>query len=203
MATATAAQTTLAATFWLDRPGTTPQQRAIRAVILAIVGTLLLWASAKVKVPFWPVPMTMQTFAVLVIGMAYGWRLGGATLLLYLAEGAVGLPVFAAGGGITYFAGPTTGYLIGFVAAAVVVGWLAEQGWDRSHGRSLAALLIGDVILFVPGVIWLSFFVDGLAAAIAAGVTPFILGEIAKIALAAVGLPLVWRLATRDRGHEQ
>jgi biotin transport system substrate-specific component len=104
----------------------------LQQVLLAIAGSLLLWVSAKVQVPFWPVPMTMQTFVVLGLGAAFGWRLGMATVALYLLEGAMGLPVFAGtpekGIGLAYMAGPTGGYLAGFVVAAGITGWLAEKG---------------------------------------------------------------------------
>ena len=107
------AQPTLVDVLWSPGTGSNPA----RAIVLALIGSILLIISAKIQVPFWPVPMTMQTFVVLVLGIAYGWRLAGATVLLYLAQGAVGLPVFAAGGGLTYLAGPTGGYLIGFLLA--------------------------------------------------------------------------------------
>ena len=123
----------------------------LRLALLAIAGSALMAVSAKIQVPMWPVPMTMQTFAVLVIGMAYGARLAGATLLLYLAEGAVGFPVFASGGGIAYMAGPTGGYLVGFLIAAVMVGWLAERGWDRNVVLTFLANLGGTVIIKKKG----------------------------------------------------
>jgi biotin transport system substrate-specific component len=187
------AHATLADTVW-SPAGTSP---AVRAIVLALIGTALLTLSAKIQVPFWPVPMTMQTFVVLVLGMAYGWRLAGATVLLYLAQGALGLPVFAAGGGIAYFAGPTAGYLVGFLLAAVAVGWLAEHGWDRSVLRTLAAMLIGTVIIFACGIAWLSTLI-GLPQAISAGLVPFLLGEAVKIALATAILPFAWLLLQRS-----
>jgi biotin transport system substrate-specific component len=186
------AYATLADTVW-SPVGSSP---AARAIVLALIGTALLTLSAKIQVPFWPVPMTMQTFVVLVLGMAYGWRLAGATVLLYLAQGAIGLPVFAAGGGIAYFAGPTAGYLVGFLLAAVAVGWLAEHGWDRSPLRTLAAMLIGTVIIFACGIAWLSTLI-GVARAIGAGLVPFLLGEAVKIALATAILPFAWRFLQR------
>jgi biotin transport system substrate-specific component len=186
------AHATLADTVW-SPVGSSP---AVRAIVLALIGTVLLTLSAKIQVPFWPVPMTMQTFVVLVLGMVYGWRLAGATVLLYLAQGAVGLPVFAAGGGIAYFAGPTAGYLAGFLLAAVAVGWLAEHGWDRSVPRTLAAMLIGTAIIFACGIAWLGTLI-GLPQAISAGLVPFLLGEAVKIALATVILPFAWRLLQR------
>jgi biotin transport system substrate-specific component len=187
------AYATLADTVW-SPVGSSP---AARAIVLALIGTALLTLSAKIQVPFWPVPMTMQTFVVLVLGMAYGWRLAGATVLLYLAQGALGLPVFAAGGGIAYFAGPTAGYLVGFLLAAVAVGWLAEHGWDRSPLRTLGAMLIGTVIIFACGIAWLSTLI-GVARAIGAGLVPFLLGEAVKIALATAILPFAWRLLQRS-----
>ena len=127
-------------------------RKALRAVALAVLGSLLLWASAKIQVPFYPVPMTFQTAVVFLIGLAYGWRLAVATLLLYLAQGAMGLPVFAGtpekGIGLPYMVGPTGGYLAGFVAAAAITGWVGERsrhwlatagGAARRHGRHLSS----------------------------------------------------------------
>lgn len=192
MSAAQSTHPTLAAALW-------PSERVskvLKATLLALVGTAILTISAKIQVPFWPVPMTMQTFAVLVIGMAYGWRLGGATLLLYLAEGAVGLPVFAGGGGAAYLAGPTGGYLVGFVLAAAVVGYLAERGWDRSMLTTLLAMVLGTGIIFLLGVAWLTGLI-GLEKAIAGGLTPFLAGAAFKIVLAAAVLPMAWRLVGR------
>jgi biotin transport system substrate-specific component len=187
------AHATLADAVW-SPVGRSP---AARAIVLALIGTALLTLSAKIQVPFWPVPMTMQTFVVLVLGMVYGWRLAGATVLLYLAQGAIGLPVFAAGGGVAYFAGPTAGYLAGFLLGTVAVGWLAEHGWDRSPPRTLAAMLIGTAIIFACGIAWLSTLI-GLPQAIGAGLVPFLLGEGVKIALATAILPFAWRFLQRS-----
>jgi biotin transport system substrate-specific component len=192
MNVARSAPLTLAGALWPEA-GNTP---ALRRLALMLLGTAVLWLSAKVHVPFWPVPLTMQTFAVLVIGAAYGWRLGGATVLLYLAEGAVGLPVFSGtperGIGLAYMAGPTGGYLVGFVVAAAAVGWLAERGWDRSALRTVAAMVIGHAIIFVFGVAWLTTLLP-FDKAWAAGVAPFYLATVLKTALAAAVLPLAWR----------
>ncbi len=190
---------TLATALW-------PTRSVPRSLILALAGTVLLAISAKIQIPFWPVPMTMQTFAVLTIAMAYGLRLGTATVALYLAQGAIGLPVFAAGGGLAYFAGPTTGYLAGFLVAAALVGWLGQSGWDRTVPRTLAAMGLGTACIFLLGFAWLSVFlslnkdlnaVAALAAAWSAGVAPFLVGAAFKIALAAAVLPLAWRLVDR------
>jgi biotin transport system substrate-specific component len=172
----------------------------LRLGAVVVLGTLLLTASAKIQVPFWPVPMTMQTFMVLFLGAALGPRLGALTVLLYLAEGAAGLPVFAGtpekGLGIAYMAGPTGGYLIGFVAAAFVVGWLAERGWDRSVLRLFVAMAVGHLVLFAFGVMWLAQLV-GLEKAWLLGVVPFYAATLFKTALGACLMPALWQLAKR------
>jgi biotin transport system substrate-specific component len=171
-----------------------------RDVAAVVLGSLLLTASAKLQVPFWPVPMTMQSLVVLLLGMSYGLRLGTATVLLYLAEGAVGLPVFAGtperGIGLAYMMGPTGGYLIGFVLAAAALGSLAERGWDRSLARIAAAMILGHVILFIPGVLWLAVSL-GFAKAVAVGATPFLAATVLKTALGIALMPLAWRWARR------
>jgi biotin transport system substrate-specific component len=165
--------------------------------LVCITGSLLLVAAAKIKVPFWPVEMTMQTFAVMVIGMTCGWRLGGATVALYLAQGAMGLPVFTGtpekGIGIAYMAGPTGGYLLGFLLAAVFTGWLAERGWDRSVPKAAAALIGGLVILYVPGILHLGALFGWDKPILEWGLYPFLAGEAFKMALAAAVLPLAWK----------
>lgn len=192
MQIATGAAPTLIDSLWPRETG-----GFLRLALLAVVGSALMAVSAKVQVPMWPVPMTMQTFAALAIGMAYGARLAGATLLLYLAEGLVGLPVFASGAGPAYMAGPTGGYLVGFFVAAVLVGWLAEKGWDRNVLLTFLANFAGTAIIFALGVTWLSTIMGGFEKALAAGFQPFILGAFVKIALAAALLPLVWKLLPR------
>ena len=169
----------------------------VRLALLAILGSALMAVSAKIQVPMYPVPMTMQTFAVLVIAMAYGARLAGVTLLLYLAEGAVGLPVFASGSGLAYMAGPTGGYLAGFLVAAVLVGWLAERGWDRNSALTFLANGAGTAIIFVLGVAYLSTLVGGLDLAFEKGLAPFAIGALVKVSLAAALLPLVWKFLPR------
>jgi biotin transport system substrate-specific component len=170
------------------------------AVVFA--GSLLLWASAKVQLPFYPVPLTMQTFAVLAIGAALGWRLGLATVLLYLAEGAAGLPVFAGtpekGIGLAYMMGPTGGYLLGYLPAAAVCGWLAERGWDRSVALTALAMLAGTVMIYLPGLLWLGAVVGWDKPVLAWGLTPFLLGDLLKLGLVSAALPLVWRLVGRN-----
>src|SRR6185437_15248600 len=130
----------------------------LRTVILIALGTALLTLSAKVNLPLPYVPMTLQTLVVLVIGAAYGWRLGTATLMAYLAEGAIGFPVFAGPvGGLAPLVGPTAGYLYGFVAAAFVTGWLSERGWDRSMLLLFVAMALGHLLILCAGFAWLAF----------------------------------------------
>ncbi len=184
---------TLANTLW---PTQSANARVARNVLLALVGTLALTVSAKTQIPFWPVPMTMQTFVVLVIGMAYGSRLGTATVALYLLEGALGLPVFAGtpekGIGLAYMMGPTGGYLLGFVVAAWVCGWLAERGFDRSPLKSLIAMSVGHALILVFGVAWLAQLM-GIEKAFMVGVVPFWAATIVKTLLGVVTLPLAWK----------
>ncbi len=200
----TVGHSTLAGVLWPMQAGSSG---LVRNGMLAVLGSLLLIAAAKVQVPFWPVPMTMQTFAVLVIGMTFGPRLGAATVLLYLVQGAVGLPVFAGtpakGIGIAYMVGPTGGYLIGFVAAAYLAGRLAMRGWDRKPLLTALAMVLGMAVIYVLGVAWLSTLI-GVAKALQFGVVPFLLADGLKIVLAMVLLPLAWRGMVRvsGDGHE-
>lgn len=166
--------------------------RLARNVTLALGGSALLALSAKLQIPFIPVPMTMQTFAVLVIAMAYGWKLGSATVLTYLAQGALGLPVFAYGGGLAYLAGPLGGYLVGFVAAAALCGFLAERGFDRRRSTTLVAMISGTASIFVFGVARLASFV-GFEEAVQVGLVAMLPAAAFKIALATLVLPLVWQ----------
>ncbi len=174
-----------------------PQSRSLMVqALLVVAGSLVLAASAKVQVPFWPVPMTMQTFVVLMLGATLGARLAGATVLAYLIEGAAGLPFFSSGGGLAHLAGPTGGYLVGFLLAAVLVGWLADRGYGRSIITTLFAFLVGEVAIFALGVGWLSTF-TGAGKAVALGVTPFLLAEALKVALACALLPFAWKQAAK------
>jgi biotin transport system substrate-specific component len=163
--------------------------RLAALAFFAILGSLILWASAKISVPFWPVPMTLQTGAVMLIGAAYGWRLGVATVLLYLAEGAAGLPVFQGtpqqGIGLAYMLGPTGGYLIGFAVAAFIVGSLAERGFDRNVFQLFAAMVLADAVVFVLGLLWLGSVIGWDKPVLQFGLYPFLLGDVVKIALAA------------------
>ena len=195
LASAPLASAPLASALW----PATGSAALVRNAALALAGSLLLWLSAKIQVPFWPVPMTMQTYAIMVIGAAYGWRLAGATVLLYLAQGFAGLPVFAgAAAGPAYFAGPTAGYLVGFVVSAVFIGWVAERGWARSLPRMAVAMTVGHLLILGLGVAWLSTLV-GVEKAVAVGLTPFWAATALKTALAAATLPLAWRAVDTAR----
>lgn len=192
MTTAALHHPTLLGTLWPASGGT----RVLRAMLVVALGSLLMTVTAKVQIPFWPVPMTMQTFAALVLGMACGARLGMAAVLAYLVQGAAGLPVFAGGAGLAYLAGPTGGYLVGFVLAAGLTGWLASRGFDRSPLRTVIAMLAGDALILGLGVAYLSTLI-GLEKAITAGLLPFLAAEAFKILLAAAVLPGAWRLVGR------
>jgi biotin transport system substrate-specific component len=166
-------------------------------IVLVLLGSALLTLSAKMQVPFWPVPMTMQTFVVLVIGMSCGARLAGATVLLYLCQGALGLPVFAGtperGIGLAYMMGPTGGYLAGFLVAAILVGWLAERGWRRSILRIAVAAAIGHLVMLTLGTAWLATAVGWLRAW-QLGIEPFLLATVIKTALAAAAMLALGRV---------
>ena len=186
---------TLVDALWPSSTNTLTKQ-----IVLAVAGSLLLTLSAKIQVPFWPVPMTMQTFAIMVLAAAFGARLGTGTVLLYLAEGAIGLPVFAGtpakGIGLAYMMGPTGGYLVGFLAAAMLIGWLAERGWDRSIVRLGAAMFAGHVLVFAFGYAWLATLI-GAEKAWTFGVAPFYAATLFKTALAALVLPAAWQLVRK------
>jgi len=163
-------------------------------LVLALSLFNAVLAQVAIPLPFSPVPITGQTFAVLLTGALLGSRLGFAAILAYLAEGSAGLPFFAGGGsGFAKVSGPTGGYLVGFLAAALVVGWLAERGWDRDVPHAVAAMLAGEVAIYVFGLGWLSRFVAG-GQLLALGLTPFIPGDAIKLAAAAIVLSTGWRL---------
>ena len=171
--------------------------RILRGAILVALGTGLLTLSAKVNLPLPYVPMTLQTLVVLMIGAAYGWRLGSATVIAYLAEGAVGLPVFAGPvGGLAPLVGPTAGYLYGFVLAALATGWLSERGWDRSVPLLFVAMGLGHVLILGAGFTWLAFGMKlGVDKAWLVGIVPFIAASLVKNAAALV--PAIRRLSDR------
>lgn len=168
--------------------------------MLAVAGTLLLTLSAKTRVVLGPVDMSMQTFAVMAIAATFGLRLGFATLVLYMAQGAMGFPVFQAtpekGIGIAYMLGTTGGFLAGFVVMAAIVGWAADRGWDRNPFKLFGAMMVGEVVMMAMGFAWLAGLI-GAAGAWQFGVAPFIVPDLIKVALAAAIVPAVWSLFAR------
>ena len=175
------------------------QQRSwLFDVVLLVLFSAFVALTAQVEIPLWPVPLTLQTLGVLFTGAVLGSRRGALALLLYLTEGALGLPVFAGGAsGVGYMLGPTGGYLVGFVVAAGVVGWLAQRGWDRRLVWAAVAMVIGNVIIYVCGVAWLAVFLGDLWGALIKGMLLFVVGDLIKIAVAALTLPGGWKLARR------
>lgn len=162
----------------------------LRSIGFVLLGTALLALAAHVQVPFWPVKLSMQTFVVMMIGVACGSRLAGATLTAYLAEGALGLPVFQSGAGLAYMAGPTAGYLLGYVCAAVLTGMAAERGLLTRTATALAVVVAALAAIYVPGVAWLAALY-GPAKGLQFGLLPFIPGETLKMALVLALIPIV------------
>ncbi len=169
----------------------------VKRAALVALGVAAMAVAAKIKVPMWPAPITMQTFVVLSVGAAYGPRLGVATLLAYLAVGALGFDVFTGSSadafGLSYMMGTPGGYLLGFVLAAGFLGWAARRGWDRSVGAMAAAMLIGSALIYAPGLFWLGHVVGWDKPILAWGLYPFLVGDVLKLALAALVFPLAWR----------
>lgn len=182
-----------------------PQNPALRLATqgaLVVLGTLVLAIAAKTKVPLGLVDMNLGTLAVMAIGVAYGWRLALATLVLYLAQGAAGLPVFQGtpekGIGMAYMLGSTGGYLAGYVVLAGIAGWAADRGWDRNVLKLVGALLVGEVVMMALGFGWLAGLI-GPEKAWTFGVQPFVLVDLVKIALVAAAAPAIWSLVDRFR----
>jgi biotin transport system substrate-specific component len=175
----------------------------IKQVAMVVLGIAVLAVAAKIKVPMWPVPVTMGTFAVLSIGAAYGTRLGLATIIGYMLIGALGFDVFAGSSaeaaGITYMMGGTGGYLVGYVLATVALGALARAGWDRSAGKMALAMLIGNALIYIPGLVWLGQLYGWDQPILAWGLTPFLIGDAIKLALAAVAFPMIWKMIGNAR----
>ena len=167
----------------------------VKSLFIAILGSILLAISAKVKIPFYPVPMTMQTFVVLLLGVSLGWKLGLFTVALYLVEGIAGLPVFAGtpekGMGIVYFTGPTMGYLIGFLVAVYLTGFFT---FDNNFFKNFARLLFSVSFIYLLGLIWLGTLIGWDKPIFKLGVQPFLLAELFKILLLALLVPLLLKL---------
>ncbi len=176
-----------------------------RTIVLAIAGSLLVAGAAQVTVPMWPVPMTLQTLAVLAVGAAYGARLGAATLGLYALEGAIGLPFFAGGKGglfddkLDYFLPASSmGYVVGFIIAAWLVGKMVEDGWADTIATTIAATIAGAIALYVPGLVWLAIWASvsmdmdsatAMSSAVSWGLYPFVIGDILKAVIAGLAVP--------------
>jgi biotin transport system substrate-specific component len=158
--------------------------KIVKVVLISILGTLLLTVSAKIKIPFYPVPMTMQTFVVLLMGVTFGWKIGVATISLYLVEGIIGLPVFAGtpekGVGLVYFTGPTMGYLIGFLFATFIAGYL---NFKTNIFLIFTKLILSVSIIYIIGILWLGNLIGWDKPLLQLGVTPFLLAELFKISL--------------------
>ncbi len=159
-----------------------------RDILLVLAGTALIAAAARISVPMWPVPMTLQTLAILFIGFSYGARLGAVTVFAYLVEGALGLPVFASGnGGLAYMVGPTFGFLLGYLMMAWLAGWAADRGVTRSAPATIAAALAISLLLYVPGLAWPALVLGVEGAALWTGwMAPFLVGDAVKAVIAAL-----------------
>ncbi len=179
-------------------------QLLLKKAVLVMAGIAFLAIAAKIKVPMFPVPMTMGTFAVLTMGAAYGERLGLVTILGYMLIGALGFDVFAGSSaenfGLTYMKGGTGGYLVGYVLAVIALGTLARAGWDRSALKMAGAMLLGNALIYVPGLIWLGMLYGWDKPILQWGLTPFLLGDVLKLAMAAIILPFAWKMVGRARG---
>jgi len=172
--------------------------KLVKQVVLVLAGIALLAVAAKIKVPVGPVPVTMGTFAVLTVGAGYGPRLGFVTMLGYMIVGALGFDVFAGSSaekfGLTYMMGGTGGYLVGYVLATLALGLAARRGWDRSVLMMAVAMLIGNALIYVPGLLWLRTMADSWAQTLAWGLTPFVVADLIKLGLAALIVPGLWKL---------
>ena len=185
-----------------------------RSLVLAVLGSLLVAAAAQITVPMWPVPMTLQSFAVLAVGAAYGSRLGAATLGLYMIEGAAGLPFFRGGkSGLQddalayWFPSGSAGYLVGFILAAWLVGLLIERGWGATLLKTIAAVFAGAIVLYVPGLVWLAVWAaktgvvpegqTAIGAALSWGLYPFLAGDALKAVIAGLAVPAAGQLLAR------
>lgn len=187
---------TLSHVFWPEKTN-----QWLRFLVFAVAGSLALTLSAKISIPAIPVPFTMQTLVVLLLGFAYGPSLAGATVALYLLQGALGLPVFQGtpekGIGLAYMMGPTGGYLAGFFVAAVVCGKLAQRGWDRRFGSMALGMILGNAIIYALGLAWLGTLIGWDKPVLQLGMIPFLVGDLIKIAIAVALVPMIWKRVNR------
>ena len=164
------------------------------SIITVFLGSLLLIASAKIKVPLYPVPMTLQPLAVLMIAMLFGGKLATLTVGLYIFKGIIGLPVFAFGGGLMYLMGPTGGFILGFFVSAFIVGHLADRGWGKRVLLSIISMLIGMLVIYSLGIFQLALL-KGFNFALLKGFYPFLLGDFYKLLLAGIITPYIWKIS--------
>ena len=170
------------------------RQDALRIPLQLLLGVALMALLAHVRFEIGPVPITGATFGVLLIGAAYGLKLGSLTMVLYLIAGGLGLGVFSSGAGWSYLTGATGGYLFGYLLAAALVGYLAQRGLDRRFSTTALAMLLGNIVIYIPGLLWLSQLMPDAQATLQAGLIPFIPGDVLKLILASSLLPTAWRL---------
>lgn len=182
-----------------------PRSDVLTNALLVAAGVLLVAVAAQIRIPLadTPVPITGQTFAVVLVGAAYGAPLGASTLVAYWLIGLAGAPIYAEGkSGWDTFVGPTGGYIAGFILAAALTGYLAQQRWDRRFSSSLGAMLLGNVAIYVPGLLWLAHYLNtGVNDTLVAGLYPFVLGDVIKLLLAGALLPAAWAAVRRFRGR--
>lgn len=187
------------------RTAAIPRSTWLVDTLVVVGGAALVAVAAQVSIPlpFTPVPLTGQTFAVVLVGAAIGPTLGVLSLVLYLAAGAIGAPIYAGGSsGIEVYGTATGGYLVGFVLAVALVGWLARLGWDRSLSSALGAMLCGNVVIYLCGLLWLGHVLDtNLERTLELGLYPFIVGDLLKVYAAALLLPTAWKLVSRHHGR--
>ena len=187
---------TLSDVIWSEQ-----SNRWLRFLAFAVAGSIALTISAKVSIPAIPVPFTLQTLVVLLLGFAYGPALAGATVGLYLLQGAFGLPVFQGtpekGLGVAYMMGPTGGYLLGFFVAAVVCGKLAQKGWDKRFSTMALGMVAGNAIIYAFGLAWLGTLIGWDKPVLQYGMIPFLAGDLIKIAIAVALMPMIWARVKR------
>ena len=180
--------------------------RLVSNVFTVLLGTVLITLAAKINVPTWPVPVTLQSFAVAALAAAFGWRIGMATVIAYLIEGAAGLPVFATGAGLAYLVGPTGGFLLGFIPMAYVIGRAADLGASGRASMLVLAMLVADALLFALGFLWLLTLgtsaawldqADIVGSAFAKAVQPFLIWDALKMLFAALTVTGIWTLAKK------
>ncbi|MCP4009715.1 MAG: biotin transporter BioY [Proteobacteria bacterium] len=187
---------TLSSVLWAEK-----SNQWLRFLTFAIAGSIALTVSAKISIPAIPVPFTLQTLVVLLLGFAYGPAMAGATVGLYLLQGAFGLPVFQGtpekGLGLAYMMGPTGGYLAGFFVAAVVCGKLAQKGWDKRFSTMALGMILGNAIIYAFGLAWLGSLIGWDQPVLQYGMIPFLVGDLIKIAIAVALVPMIWKRVNR------